>query len=205
MSFPEIKTLFLLRKLLGQHDELKLEELGLKHLGELIENHYYERKIDLVEDNAGTGHVSSEIKEPNIVTTETLDQDQNNEDLFMIGHVGIYRVSMMKSVEEIWICSSLQQAQRRELRRFMTEFYQAAPEGYSVSDKSLCLTGRLMAVKYKDMGFFRAVIQKNVAETEKLVTVQHLDYGTKENVNVEDLFFLHRKFLAWPILVTHVR
>ena len=112
MSFPEIKTLFLLRKLLGQHDELKLEELGLKHLGELIENHYYERKIDLVEDNAGTGHVSSEIKEPNIVTTETLDQEQNNEDLFMIGHVGIYRVSMMKSVEEIWICSSLQQAQR---------------------------------------------------------------------------------------------
>ena len=77
----------------------------------------------------------------------------------------------------------------------MTEFYQAAPEGYRVSEKSLCLTGRLMAVKYKDMGFFRAVVQKNVAETEKLVTVQHLDYGTKENVNVEDLFFLHRRFL----------
>ena len=56
--------------------------------------------------------MSTEIKEPNIVTTETLDQEQNNEDLLMIGHVGIYRVSMMKSVEEIWICSSLQQAQR---------------------------------------------------------------------------------------------
>ena len=95
LSFPEIKTLFLLRKLLGQHDELQLEELGLKHVGELIENLHYERKIDLVEDNVGTGHVSSEIKEPNIVTTETLDQEQNNEDLFMIGHVGIYRVSMM--------------------------------------------------------------------------------------------------------------
>ena len=107
----------------------------------------------------------------------------------MIEHVGIYRVSMMKSVEEIWICSSLQQAQRRELRRFMTVFYQAAPEG------SLCLTGRLMAIKYKDLGVFRAVIQKNLAETEKLLTVQHLDYGTKENVNVEDLFFLHRRFL----------
>ena len=39
--------------------------------------------------------MSTEIKEPNIVTTETLDQEQNNEDLFMIGHVGIYRVSMM--------------------------------------------------------------------------------------------------------------
>ena len=197
LSIQEFKTFFSSQE--GQ--ELDPEELGYTTIEELLEHLHYERKINFVEDISGIVRISTEIEDSSIVTTETLEH--RKEDLLRVGSCGVYRISQLESVNDITLSSLAQMAQKEELRKSMTNFYDAAPLFYQVYDRAHCLTGRLLAVRYQDKGVFRVVVKKFYLEKE-LVLIQHIDYGTIERVKIKDLFFLDRRFLAWPVLATKV-
>ena len=47
------------------------------------------------------------------------------------------------------------------------------------------------------------VLVKRVLSREE-IRVQYIDYGTSGTIPLKNLYFLSKKFLAWPMMAAHV-
>ena len=121
-----------------------------------------------------------------------------------VGHCFLAEITQVVSVEEVWLCDVENIRERNRLMRELRSFYKKSEVKYryQVLEKCHCHTGRMMAAKYYDQGMHRVVVKKFVSEDE--ILVQYIDYGTSHTIPWRDLYFLSRKFLAWPVLAVEV-
>ena len=184
-----------------QGTSLDPEVFGCNEIEDVIK-HASEKTCFLVEDIKGSKRISTKVEDADIVSLETLERNQEDEKLLLLGRHGLYKVSLLESVSEVWIHNFSQEAERIKLDEEMSTFYRCSPLHFQVENLDQCVVGRLLAARYLQM-VVRVVVKK-VLWSEEMIRVIHVDYGTTEKVSVNQLFFLHRKFLSWPVLVTKV-
>ena len=199
LSVSELKEFFK-----NQHGVcLDPEEFGCKYTKDLLRKLASEEKI-LIMDDMEDVRISTQFEDVNIVTRETVEKAQEDQKLLQVGHQGLYKVSMLESVSDIWIYNLSQEAERVKMDEELSKFYRSAPKHYQVQEMSQCLVGRLLAASCSHHQIMvRVRVQKVLWAVEK-IKVHQVDYGTSDTVDLADLFFLHRKFLSLPALVSKV-
>ena len=121
-----------------------------------------------------------------------------------VGQSFLAEVTQVDSIEDLWVCCQGNFSERNELMKELKAFYKLPDikKRYKVFEKSHCQTGRWMAAKYKDQGMHRVLVKKVLSKQS--IKVQYIDYGTSETISLKNLYFLSKKFLAWPIMAAHV-
>ena len=199
LSVSELKEFFK-----NQHGVcLDPEEFGFKDIEDLLRKLASEEKILLMDDMEEV-RISTQFEDDNIVTRENLEKPQEDQKLLQVGHQGLYKVSMVESVSAIWIYNVSQAAERLKMDEELSKFYRSAPQHYQVQEMSQCLVGRLLAASCRHHQIMVRVRVMKVLWAEEKIKVHQVDYGSSDTVAVADLFFLHRKFLSLPALVSKV-
>ena len=187
-----------------QEEKLDPEEFGCRNFESVLKQLALKKKCLLVEHKVGRIRIFTEVKDCDIVTDEILEKNEEEQKLLKVGHQGLFRVSLLekKCVTEVWIHHLSHQAKRIKLEEEMSQFYECPPLHYQVQSQSQCEVGRLLAARYDQM-VVRVVVQKVLLD-ETTIKVRHVDYGTTQDVDIHELFFLDRKFLSYPALVSKV-
>ena len=203
LSVPQLKEFF--QNQYGVRFELELE-FGSKTIEDVLKELASEKKCHLIDDNEGSVRIDTEFEDADIVTTrETLEKNLEEQKLLQVGYQGLYKVSLLESVTEIWIYNFSQGVQRLKLTEEMSKFYRRAAQHYQVQDRSKCEVGSLLAASYDQM-VVRVVVQKIFrSQGQEMIKVFQVDYGTTVKVPMAQLFFLHRRFLSCPALVSKER
>ena len=215
-------------KLVGNYAELHGEELSPKALGfhsteDLMFYLTHQKKwitpVGVEDKYLIATIVLEEVGETNIlialqseerrVTMDAVTLDEVAElnrigASLQVGQSFLANIDQVDSIEDLWICNQEDVSERNKLMKELREFYKLPDnkKRYKVFEKSHCQIGRWMAAKYKDQGMHRVVVKRVLSKHQ--IKVQYFDYGTSETISLKNLYFLSKKFLAWPIMAAHV-
>ena len=200
LSFTQFQQFYLEQR----GAKLDPEEFSCQDVEGVLKQLASQKKCLLAEHKEGSNRICTEVKDCDIVTGEILEKNEEGQKLFKVGHQDLFKVSTLeKSVTEVWIHHITHEAKRIKLEEEMSEFYQCPPLHYQVQSLSQCAVGRLLAAKYNQT-VVRVVVVQTVLRAENKIKVRHVDYGDTQEVNIHELFFLDRKFLSCPSLVSKV-
>ena len=114
-------------------------------------------------------------------------------------------MTYVESFNNVWLCPHPWD-ERTELTRNMTKFYTEGAghirEEWGFPDTSSNYLKIVMAAKY-GTGYYRVVLSGVVSADT--VNVFYIDFGNYANVNVADVRYLHKDFLALPAQVVSAR
>ena len=114
-------------------------------------------------------------------------------------------MTYVESFKNVWLCPHPWD-ERTELTRNMTKFYTEGAghirEEWGFPDTSSNYLKIVMAAKY-GTGYYRVVLSGVVSADT--VNVFYIDFGNYANVNVADVRYLHKDFLALPAQVVSAR
>ena len=202
LGFPTMEDLMLnlsrqknwITPIVGVDDQYLISTEVGKELREERENIL----IDLIQKSPGKSVTKDAV---------TVDEvAESNIEVFSlkVGEIFLAEVCQVDSIDNLWVIKQEDIPERTKLMKELNEFYKLSDkkERYKVVELSHCQIGRWMAAKYKNQGMHRVLVKRVLSKQE--IEVQYIDYGTSQTVSLKKIYFLSRKFLAWPIMAAHV-